>query len=357
MTKEHAPPSGSRRNDVEDIEVCAAGPGTCMMGKILSQKPTNQQLLSVAFLSFLTFAIIQLTFSFIGGSKSLMGDSFTMMVDAMTYLFNWFAERRKTKDCYCDVDDDPSVQTICPHVSHRNRRKTNLFWEVIPPLISIVTLFAVTAFIFHGSILVFLHAPTTKEEEKQANTTIMLTFAGINLVLDVLNVGCFARASHVFGFRTFKNVTTTDEVYADDCSDVEENSSRNDDSPAITLVESSISVIDATAKEVDDETSMKQPQRAAANLNMCSAYTHVFADTLRSLAVIIAALVARHMDTVSPDQADAAAAIAVSILILLSVVPLLTGLKRSACEWRAIRAAEEAEQAVAAASTHNGDSS
>jgi Co/Zn/Cd efflux system component len=76
---------------------------------------------------------------------------------------------------------------------------------------------------------------------------------------------------------------------------------------------------------------------------MCSAYTHVFADTLRSIAVIVAAGVDKVVNGVTPEEADAAAAVVVSILIVLSLIPLCSGLASSVSELRAIQREEEAE--------------
>jgi Co/Zn/Cd efflux system component len=79
----------------------------------------------------------------------------------------------------------------------------------------------------------------------------------------------------------------------------------------------------------------------------CSAYTHVFADTLRSIAVIIATIIALIVKSVTPEEADASAAVVVSILILLSLIPLFQGLKQSLEEFFAIRAEEQSEQMFA----------
>jgi hypothetical protein len=79
----------------------------------------------------------------------------------------------------------------------------------------------------------------------------------------------------------------------------------------------------------------------------CSAYTHVFADTLRSIAVIIAAIIAVLVKNVTSEEADAAAAVVVSILILLSLIPLFQGLLQSLKEFFAIRAEEQSEQLFA----------
>jgi Co/Zn/Cd efflux system component len=70
---------------------------------------------------------------------------------------------------------------------------------------------------------------------------------------------------------------------------------------------------------------------------------HVFADTLRSIAVIVAAVVAKLVDEVTPEEADAAAAVVVSVLILLSLIPLFHGMIQTSSELRAIRAEESSE--------------
>ena len=69
----------------------------------------------------------------------------------------------------------------------------------------------------------------------------------------------------------------------------------------------------------------------------------MFADTLRSLAVILAAALAEIFDDVTAEDADAAAALVVSLLILLSLVPLFQGMVKSAAELWAIRAEERSE--------------
>jgi Co/Zn/Cd efflux system component len=71
---------------------------------------------------------------------------------------------------------------------------------------------------------------------------------------------------------------------------------------------------------------------------------HVFADTLRSIAVIVAATVAELADGVTSEEADATAAVVVSVLILLSLLPLLSGLISTFGELRAINAEERDER-------------
>lgn len=84
-------------------------------------------------------------------------------------------------------------------------------------------------------------------------------------------------------------------------------------------------------------------KRGPANLNMCSAFAHVFADMLRSIAVIVAAVVAKAAPGVSPEIADGAAALVVYSLILVSIAPVVRGLYQVVPEYRSILAQERAE--------------
>lgn len=64
---------------------------------------------------------------------------------------------------------------------------------------------------------------------------------------------------------------------------------------------------------------------------------HVFADTLRSIAVIIASLLAEFIPAITSEEADATAAVVVSVLIILSLLPLFSGMIHT---FRALRRVE-----------------
>lgn len=59
---------------------------------------------------------------------------------------------------------------------------------------------------------------------------------------------------------------------------------------------------------------------------MCSAYTHNMVDTLRSIAVLVAATIAYFDRRISSTVADATAVIVVSVIIAVSLGPLIIGL-------------------------------
>ena len=53
---------------------------------------------------------------------------------------------------------------------------------------------------------------------------------------------------------------------------------------------------------------------------------------MRSIAVLVAAAIAYLFDAVSPEGADATAAVIVSLIIIVSLLPLLQGLYLTATE-------------------------
>ncbi len=53
---------------------------------------------------------------------------------------------------------------------------------------------------------------------------------------------------------------------------------------------------------------------------------HISADTLRSISVLLASIIAISDTKIHPDRADAAAALVVSLLIIFTILPLVRGL-------------------------------
>ena len=65
-------------------------------------------------------------------------------------------------------------------------------------------------------------------------------------------------------------------------------------------------------------------------LSFCS--KHVFADTMRSIAVLLAGGISYFTNIISPEVADASAALIVSLIIFLSCLPLFNGLYKTCRE-------------------------
>lgn len=73
---------------------------------------------------------------------------------------------------------------------------------------------------------------------------------------------------------------------------------------------------------------------------------HVFADTLRSTAVLLAAGISYTFKLGAPAVVDALAALAVSFIILMSLGPLLRGIFHA---WKQLRRLSEIEDNVKSA--------
>ena len=171
------------------------------------ERPSNERLLLTAFFSFTFFTVFQSIAAVVAGSEAMMGDSAAMFVDALTYLFNLVAERRKSRfeEYYHelipeDKGEDPMRRK---KLKKRAKRKMILRMELIPPVISVIILLCVTAIVLKGSIAVLqLDAHRDRSDQGDPNVTLMLIFSCINLLLDIVNVFCFARAKRLFGYET-----------------------------------------------------------------------------------------------------------------------------------------------------------
>lgn len=472
-------------------------------GDGLDDTPSNEELLSIAFISFLCFTIAQAIAAYFARSEAMMGDSIAMGVDAFTYGFNLIAERMKNR---ADVmvhsrmelemqaqrknrhqestteneDGSLSVQENADTEKkiQRAKRKLTLILELVPPLISVITLISVTAYILHEAVtLLVLDSQRDTNLQDEPDVIIMFVFSFLNLVVDGINICFFSKADHAFGYDTFEDdihrvetlesgssdgstntndnptlhknenghatdtssITRTgggpggfrrssdnvnasspskrrgakkkiadnfkhiirerkrrkggayatvgsldeedEEIYydglelelskssevirehdnsnfsigADDDDDEDDNEEftikQNGLFPPPNAVNhsdtrfpplSSTSSIDEEI--IQDQFERYNSQKGTANLNMCSAYTHVFADTVRSVAVLIASLLGKYVDVVTPEVADAAAAVVVSLIILIALIPLLSGMVKTTCELITIRREEVRER-------------
>jgi Co/Zn/Cd efflux system component len=236
-------------------------------------------------------------------SESMMTDCAAMYVDVLSYLVNFMAERLKH-----------GKRSESPH----DLRLRRLYLELVPPLVSVTTLVGVTIVSLQQACEVLFN---TKKyaDEKEPNLQLMLLFSFLNLLLDFINVTCFARVDQAIGLPGQKGEENVHVHYE-----------KKVDGEEATEQTSLIS------KE-DDEHSCSDEEHQGMNLNMCSAWTHICADTLRSIAVLIAAGFASLFPSLlSPMAADSWGSVVVSVIILVSLAPLLQGLLLTAFKIQAI---------------------
>ena len=270
---------------------------TCHSTKSL----TFPLLQNVAFLSFIGFTIFEAIFALIVKSESMLADAEAMAVDAMTYLFNLCAERIK-KAPYTE-----SELRMPADVREHRRKMKRLYLELFPPLISVTTLLAVTVLTLRDS----LHTLFGEDNEEESSVTedekagVMLFFSALNLALDVMNVMCFARADQAFGLSVMKSQEefrkSLQSTRSEDLALLENARMRisyDEEGDGIEVKEWNASRSRSIGEDSEDS-------YALVNLNMCSAWTHVCADTMRSIAVLVAAAIAFLFKSVSADAADA----------------------------------------------------
>ena len=161
------------------------------------EKPSNEYVLNVAFYSFVGFMLFQAGFAIIANSSSMLADCEAMAVDAMTYLFNLCAERIKNKPL--------TAEELAMSAEKRSlkREEQRLWLELIPPAISVTCLIAIVILTLVEATKEFLGEADGDDDD--VSVPIMLIFSGANLLLDFVNVACFARSGSTFGMQSVRD--------------------------------------------------------------------------------------------------------------------------------------------------------
>ena len=176
----------------------------------------------------------------------MLADCQAMMVDAMTYLFNMCAERIKNRP-HSESDLSEAEQDY-------KRNLQRLYLELFPPLISVTCLIAVTISTIQDASESLWGKHDADEVEEVVSLKIMLIFSALNLVLDIVNVTCFARANMNFGL----------DVVGKEARDIRQSVQRRLSGDASVTEASSLLAL----KEV-----VECEHESLINLNMCSAWT------------------------------------------------------------------------------------
>jgi Co/Zn/Cd efflux system component len=214
---------------------------------------------NVAFATFLVFTLVQFVFALTARSEAMLADCAAMSVDAVTYLFNFGAERLKHRD------DTEEEKLLPPDVLHRRRKLQRLYLELFPPLISVVTLLAVTVMALRKAIETILE--DDRDIENPPDVMIMLVFSALNLLLDAVNVTCFARAeqAHVMGLPTVVMQHHERGSSTEMTGLLKKHDESNDATASYSATEAEMS---SNADDDEDSTTSHE-----LNLNMCSAWT------------------------------------------------------------------------------------
>ena len=234
-------------------------------------KPTNEEVLNVAFYSFVGFLLVQAVFALIANSQSMLADSEAMSVDAITYLFNLCAERIKNRP-YTEAEWK-MPQTHREH--HRELQR--LYLEMIPPSISVLALIAITCYAMADALQTFYGAG----DEDDVSVPIMFFFSGANLLLDIVNVTCFARADMTFSLDIIREERS---IIRESMKTLQHHHHSGEQQPLVDLESSedmklmaptpSSTTTNGEYGGIDlSVDQMGPPESLMVNLNMCSAWT------------------------------------------------------------------------------------
>ena len=232
----------------------------------------------IAFASFIGFATVQTVVALIAKSQAMIGDSAAMAVDALAYGFNLLAEREKninTSEVELSAASMGGEMIVTPFEMAERRsqiKQRQLRLELVPPLISISVLLIVVGYILNDAIrTLILDSNRSETEQSRPNIILMMTFSTLNLLVDLMNVMCFARANHLTGYNKVEkpqagyNETADNEYLIErPVTHFEIQESTGDERNTDSLH------INTSAEGVVSDENCEDNR---VNLNMCSAYT------------------------------------------------------------------------------------
>lgn len=282
---------------------------------LLWKKFPNQDLLGFAATSFFIFLVAELIAASISGSLSLLADAVAMYVNHISLLYYCFSH------CFFNPRGVDVATYGCNMLAERakERESINSYWaklytEILIPLFAMLTLLLVTCYFTSEAVRV-LQRPDRGEDK--VNIVYLYTFSLINLVVDILCIGMFCvRGREVF-------IERQQSVLPQLSLDTSVHSEGSDEFGALDD-DDFFNEID---KEQEKEQHPNSPEKR--NLNMMSAFVHMGGDSLRTAAVLAAALIST-LSGASSDLCDAWSAIVVSLIIVLLMVPLAVDIARSA---------------------------
>ena len=258
---------------------------------------SNQRVLQITCASFLIFVVAEIIGAIAANSWSLLGDAAAMSVDVVSYVTNMVAEHIKDKYGYVS-------------------KRIKMYLEVAIPLFSVSALMGVTAYITVGSVSDIINKPT----DDHVDIFMLWFFSSANAVVDIISGYMFYLKGRSVFYEAEVPVPNPDER----AISVDKNRNMDIEPSVPTANASHRSGLNTTTINLDDrkdKNKVEEPVNEHRNLNMISAFTHVGGDTLRTISVFIAALIATVTST--PGYlCDAWAAVLVTVTIVIMVIPL-----------------------------------
>lgn len=171
--------------------------------------------------------------------------------------------------------------------------RTKWVLQVYVPMFSIICLFGVTIYITQEAV----QEIRFPQNQDSINVFYLYGYATLNLIIDIGSAYMFLRKG-----RSFAHTPHSEE---------EDNNN---------------------FERIKSEETVTAPKKVI-NINMLAAFSHLGADSMRTMSVFIAAIVTS-ASNIDSDLCDAWAAVVVSISIVFAVIPLLYEIIKSAIKLR-----------------------
>lgn len=342
---------------------------------------SNQRLLEISVALFGLLLLSEVVGAELSNSLSLAGDAASMGIDILTYLCNMYGERirsnsrRSSSSCSCS--------------------SSKLMLDVVIPSLSAGGLLVVTLWVAFDAVQVLRNPPPSNT----VDTSYLYGFATVNLGVDLICGYLFHASISVEApvpvpqlsldtsieedlddedeFGVLEDLEPpgraaplwTDDLRAATATGTMATSQRSSSSSMIAhglrhlcgwsllhgpCCSSSAGPPTGYYSEVDGEVSVHHHQHhhqgsSSSNLNMMSAFIHIVGDTLRTVAIFLAALVSS-VTRVDGDVCDAWAALVVSLSVLLLCGSLFVSIGAAA---RSLVAAEQQYKNSSSSGAHS----
>lgn len=303
---------------------------------------SNQRLLEISVALFALLLLSEVVGASISNSLSLAGDASSMGIDILTYLCNMYGEWMKSNHHR-------------PIYSRSSWVSSKLVLDVVIPSLSAGALLVVTLWVAFDAVRILRHPPPSNT----VDTSYLYGFAAVNLGVDLICGYLFyPRSSSIFveappcvpqlSLDTSIEEDLDDEVEFGSLEDLvppgpaavaalraEGRGAQRSSSAAPGLgsfllyatpavwcpcCSSSLHGPSTGCSEGDGQLSVHHHHQSSSisssNLNMMSAFTHIVGDTLRTVAIFLAALVSS-VTRIDGDVCDAWAALVVSLSVLV----------------------------------------
>lgn len=288
-------------------------------------KISNETLLEISLFLFFTFAMAEMVGAYLSSSLSMLGDASCTSIDVFTYICNAYVEWLKGR-------------------YGRLSQRLRYVVDVYVPVLSVAALLGITAYVTIDAVSVLTHPPS----QDTVDVSFLYGFSAANFLIDLFCCALFLFRNDVFhDHHKLPQLPIETDIYDDDrefgCLEDEIEGVECKPPAATSTTPSSSSCW--SCQWIVSLHHLHHTAHAPGhrkNLNMLTAFAHVVGDTLRTVAMFLAALISS-LSGIDGDICDAWAAVLVALSIVWLCWPLIVEIREAALQ---IEEDEEEEDEV-----------